>query len=108
MKRTGIGASVGALVSAVLTLGCCLPVGLLGAVGAAGLATVLAPLRPWLMILAAALLVVGVFQVRAGIRCGARHSRLGMILLVIAAALLVLLMVFPQAVAGWLADLGGK
>ena len=40
MKRTGIGASVGALVSAALTLGCCLPVGVLGAMGAAGLATV--------------------------------------------------------------------
>jgi hypothetical protein len=31
-----------------------------------------------------------------------------MILLVIAAALFVLLAVFPQAVAGWLADLGGR
>ena len=103
-----MGASLGALVSAALTLGCCLPVGLLGAMGATGLATVLAPLRPWLMILAAALLVVGAFQVRAGLRCRARYSRAGMILLVIAAALFVLLLVFPQAVAGWLADLRGR
>ncbi len=41
-------ASLGAMVSSLLTLGCCLPLPFLGAAGLAGASVFLSAARPWL------------------------------------------------------------
>jgi hypothetical protein len=108
MKKSGIIASLAALVSAVATLGCCLPLGFLAAIGAAGAAAYLQGLRSWLLPVAVVLLGVGFYQVRNGLRCGLRQSRIGLVLLVLATTVVFFVGLFPQVIAGVLAGLGGK
>jgi hypothetical protein len=57
------GVSVGAVVSSLLTLGCCLPLPFLGAAGLAGASVFLAGARPWMLGISIVLLVWGFFQV---------------------------------------------
>lgn len=99
--------SVGAAVASLLTLACCLPVGILAGFGLAGAAVLLTGARPWLGGLSVILLGVGFYQVRRGMRCGARPSVVSMFLLGLAAVIVVLAILFPQVIAGWLADWGG-
>ena len=106
MKRTG-GLAVSAIVSSLLTLACCLPLGFVGAAGVATLAVVFASLRPWLLVLSALFLVAGSVQAYRGNRCGVKPSRANLILLGIAFVILLMVVAFPQLVAGWLADLSG-
>jgi hypothetical protein len=47
----GISASLGAIVSSLATMGCCLPLGFAGALGAAGASVFLQRFRPWLLAL---------------------------------------------------------
>lgn len=108
MKRSGIGASLGALMSALATLTCCLPLGFFVGLGAAGAAVYLQSLRPWMLLIAVGLLGVGFYQVRRGLRCGVRQSRIGLVLLAFATVVVLFIALFPQVVAGVLADLGGK
>lgn len=63
------GASIGAILASLLTLGCCLPLAFLGAAGVAGASVFLAGARPWLLGLSIVLLAWGFFQVRRGLRC---------------------------------------
>lgn len=98
-------ASLGAMVSSLLTLGCCLPLPFLGAAGIAGASVFLSAARPWLLGLSAILLGLGFFQVYRGTKCRARQSRIALIFLGIAAVLVVLLLLFPQVLAGLLADI---
>ena len=63
------GASVGAMLASLLTLGCCLPLPFLGAAGLAGASVILAGARPWLLGISVLLLGAGFFQVYRGIRC---------------------------------------
>ena len=96
-------APVGAIVSALATLACCLPLGIAGAVGALGLSGVLAQLQPWFVGLAVILLGVGVFQLYRRNSCQ-RRSRLSLILLALSAIVIVAVLVFPQIVAELMAD----
>ena len=108
MKRTGIPAALAAMVSSLITLGCCLPVGFLGAFGLAGLAVFVSGARTWLLAGSAVLLGVGFWQTFRAARCGARASRTGFLLLCVAALVLVMVALFPQTVAGWIADLSAR
>lgn len=109
MKRwTGATAPVAAIVSAVATIGCCLPLGFLGAVGAAGAGVLFTSLRPWLLGLSVVLLSFGFFQYFRGAQCGLKRSTVTVVLLWIATLVVLLLALFPQPVASFLADrLGG-
>ncbi len=109
MKRwTGAAAPVAAIVSAVATIGCCLPLGFLGALGAAGGGVLFTSLRPWLLGLSVVLLGFGFFQYFRGAQCGLKRSRVAVVLLWVATLLVLLLALFPQPVASFLADrLGG-
>jgi hypothetical protein len=100
--------SVGAIVAALLTLGCCLPIAFLGAAGVAGASVFFASARPWLLGLSIILLGVGFFQVYRGMRCRARQNKTSIALLSLATIVVVLLLLFPQAIASVLADLSGK
>lgn|SRR5487761_268084 len=91
------------MVAALATLGCCLPFGFLAALGAGGAGAYFANLRPWLLALSVIFLGLGFYQQYRGVRCGLRRSRLSMILLWTAAVIVVLVIVFPQLLAGLLA-----
>jgi len=101
-------ASLGAMVTSLLTLGCCLPLPFLGAAGLAGTSVVLSAARPWLLGLSVILLGVGFFQVYRGMKCRARQSRIALVLLGVAAVLVVFLLFFPQVLAGLLAGISGQ
>jgi hypothetical protein len=102
------GASVAAVLSSLLTLGCCLPLPFLGAAGVAGASVLLAGARPWLLGLSIILLGLGFFQVYRGMRCRARQSKTAIALLALATVVVVLLLLFPQVIAGVLADISSR
>jgi hypothetical protein len=101
------GASVGAILSSLLTLGCCLPLPFWGAAGVAGASVLLAGARPWLLGLSIILLGLGFFQVYRGVRCRTRQSKTAIVMLGFATLVVVLLLLFPQAIASVLADISG-
>ena len=101
-------ASLGAMVSSLLTLGCCLPLPFLGAAGLAGASVFLSVARPWFLGLSVVLLGVGFFQVYRGMKCRARQNRIAVVLLGLAAVLVVFLLFFPQVLAGLLADISSR
>jgi hypothetical protein len=101
------GASVGAILSSLLSLSCCLPLPFLGAAGVAGASVFLASARPWLLSLSIILLGLGFFQVYRGMRCRARQSKTATALLTLATIVVVLLLLFPQVIASVLADISG-
>jgi hypothetical protein len=103
-----IVASLGAMVSSLLTLACCLPLPVLGAAGLAGASVFLSAARPWLLGLSVILLGAGFFQVYRGMKCRARQNKIALVLLGLAAVLVVLLLFFPQVLAGLLADISSQ
>jgi hypothetical protein len=102
------GASVAAVLSSLLTLGCCLPLPFLGAAGAAGASVFLAGARPWLLGLSIILLGLGFFHVYRGMHCRARQSKTAIALLALATVVVVLLLLFPQVIASVLADISSR
>jgi hypothetical protein len=94
-------AAIGSLIAAT---SCCLPLGaVLGAVGLAGATAFLAAWRPYLMGLSVLMLGVGFFQTYRARQCRVKPNALSVVLLWSVALLTVLLLGFPQVVAGWLA-----
>ena len=100
------GASIAAIISSLLTLGCCLPLPFLGAAGIAGVSVFFAGARPWFLGLSAVLIAAGFWQLYRGMRCRLRQSRTTIVLLVMATVALVALLLFPQAIASLLANIG--
>ncbi|MGH9508864.1 MAG: hypothetical protein ACRD2Q_02380 [Terriglobales bacterium] len=105
--KQGTMATTAAVVSSVLALSCCLPLGFLGAAGAAGAAVYFKSAQPWLLVLAAGFLCLGFYQTYRPASCGIERSRMGVILLWAATVLVAVIAFFPQVIAGWLADLLG-
>lgn len=101
------GASLGAMVTSLLTLACCLPLPFLGAAGIAGASVFLVGARPWLLGISVVLLAAGFFQVYRGMRCRTGQSKAAIALLGLATMVVVLLLLFPQAIASILADISG-
>jgi hypothetical protein len=101
------GTSLGAMITSLVTLGCCLPLPFLGAAGVAGASVFLAGARPWLLGLSIVLLGAGFFQVYLGMRCRSRQSKTAIALLGLATLVVVLLLLFPQVIASVLADISG-
>jgi hypothetical protein len=102
------GASLGAMLTSLLTLGCCLPLPFLGAAGIAGASVFLTGARPWLLGLSIILLGLGFFQVYRGMRCRTRQSKTSIALLGLATLVVVLLLLFPQTIASVLADISSR
>ena len=97
--------SIAALGSLVAATSCCLPAGtFLAAAGAASLARIIAPLRPWLIGISIAALIVGFIQAYRRPQCSIRRNPVSIGLLWLSAAVVLLMLLFPQAVAGFLAD----
>ena len=105
MKHGEKLAPVAAVVSAISCVACCLPFGLAAAAGTAGLGVILAPLRPYLMAASGALILFGLWQLyRRGPVCE-RRSRTSIVVFWTCAAIVAAMMLAPQIVANFLADL---
>lgn len=104
MKAVERAAPAAAILAALSALVCCLPFGLIGALGLASLGVWIAPLRPWLLGVAILLLLLGFWQIyRRGNQCGTKRSPISVALLWLALAVVVLITIFPQLIANWLA-----
>ena len=98
-------ASLGAILTSLLTLGCCLPLPFLGAAGIAGASVFFAKARPWLLGISVVLIGAGFFQVYRGMRCRTRQSKTAIVCLGLAALIVVLVLLFPQIIASAIADM---
>jgi hypothetical protein len=103
-QGSGISASLGAIISSLATMGCCLPLGFAGALGAAGASAFVQKFRPWLLALSIVLLGVGFWQQRRAKLCPVKRSYLSAVLLWTAVVLVAGMIVFPQEIAGFIAD----
>ncbi|HEV1994450.1 MAG TPA: hypothetical protein VGR03_08970 [Candidatus Acidoferrum sp.] len=103
-QSSGISASLGAIVSSLATMGCCLPLGFAGALGAVGASAFLQRFRPWLLAFSVVLLGIGFWQQRRARLCAVKRSYLSAVLLWTAVVLVVAMIVFPQEIAGFIAD----
>ncbi|HXN23769.1 MAG TPA: hypothetical protein VOA41_13610 [Candidatus Dormibacteraeota bacterium] len=101
---TGISASLVAALSSLATIGCCLPLGFAAALGAAGASAFLTILRPWLLALSVVLLGIGFWQQRRARLCAVRGRLLGSVLLWSAVVVVLGMILFPQQIAGFMAD----
>lgn len=99
------GASLGAIVTSLLTLSCCLPLPFLGAAGIAGAALFFAKGRLWLLGISVVLIGTGFFQVYRGLRCRTPQNKTAIAFLGLATLVVVLLLLFPQIIASALADI---
>lgn len=101
---TGISASLVAILSSVATISCCLPLGFAAALGAGAASAFFTTLRPWLLGLSVVLLGLGFWQQRRAKQCAVRGRLLGSVLLWAALVVVVGMILFPQQIAGFIAD----
>jgi hypothetical protein len=105
MKQgTGISASLTAIMAAVATIGCCLPLGFAGAVGVGLASAFFTTLRPWLLGLSVVLISLGFWQQYRAKKCAVRGRWIGNVLLWAALVVVVGMILFPQQIAGVIAD----
>jgi len=102
-RRTML-ASVGALASVIAASSCCLPLlPFVAAASLAGSSALLATLRPYLLGSSVLLIGYGFYQARRAKQCKRRPSVASTILLWSSTAIVAVMILFPQAVAGLLA-----
>jgi hypothetical protein len=108
-ERGAIVSSIAALGGVLAAMSCCLPLGtFVAAAGAAGAARALAPMRPWLIALSILLLAIGFIRTYRRRECSVGRSPFSVALLWISAVLVLSMLLFPQAIAGFLADRSAK
>jgi hypothetical protein len=104
-KRT-IVASLAALGSVVLASSCCLPLlPFLFAAGAAGTSAFFVKVRPFLLAASVLLVAFGFYQRWRAKQCNCQPNLLSTILLWSSAVVVVVFILFPQAIANLLANL---
>jgi hypothetical protein len=103
-QGTGIAASLGAVLSSVATISCCLPLGFAAALGAGAASAVFTTLRPWFLGLSVVLLGFGFWQQYRAKQCAVRGRLLGNVLLWAALVVVLGMILFPQQIAGFIAD----
>lgn len=101
---TGISASLMAMLSSVATISCCLPLGFAAALGAGAASAFFTTLRPWLLGLSVVLLGFGFWQQHRAKQCAVRGRLLGNVLLWAALVVVLGMILFPQQIAGFMAD----
>jgi hypothetical protein len=103
-RARGISVSVAAILSSITTIGCCLPAGFAAALGAGAASVFLTTLRPWLLGLSVVLIGVGFWQQHRAKQCALRGRWVGSVLLWAAVVVMAGMILFPQEVAGFIAD----
>lgn len=104
MKHAERVTPIAAVTSALATLLCCLPIAFATAAATASMAAVVSELRPWLLGVSVVLVVIGFVQVYRRKACE-RRNPVTLALLWISAAIVAIVILFPQAIAGVIADL---
>lgn len=104
MKHAERVTPIAAATSALATLLCCLPIAFATAAATASVAAVVGQLRPWLLGASVVLVVIGFVQVYRRKSCERRNT-VTLALLWISAAIVAIVILFPQAIAGVIADL---
>ena len=105
MKQSaGISAGLSAIVSSLATMTCCLPLGFAAALGAGAASAFFAALRPWLLGLSVAMLGLGFWQQHRAKQCAVRGRLVGKVLLWAAVIVVLGMILFPQQIAGFIAD----
>ena len=94
---------VAAVMAALSTLACCLPLGVLGAVGLAGLSVWAQSFRGWFLGFAIILLIAGFIQLYVRRNQCQKRSPLSIALFWSAAIVVLLLILFPQVIASLIA-----
>jgi hypothetical protein len=105
MKHSEKIAPVAAVIGALSTIACCLPLGIAAAAGAAGLGVLVESLRPWLLVSSAAMLAIGFIQLYRSRQACQRRSRASVAIFWFSAIVVLAALVFPQTLASVLADL---
>ncbi|MGB7281526.1 MAG: hypothetical protein WBE13_04615 [Candidatus Acidiferrum sp.] len=109
MKQgAGISASVGAILTSLAAVSCCLPLGFAAALGVGAASAFFAALRPWLLALAVALIGFGFWQQYRAKQCAVRGRLVGKVLLWAAVVVVVAMVLFPQEIAGLIAGGYGR
>jgi len=107
-QGTGISASLTAILSSFAALSCCLPFGFAVALGTGAASAFFTTLRPWLLGISVVLIGFGFWQQRRATQCSVRGRKVGQVLLWWAVVVVVAMILFPQQIAGFLADhIGG-
>jgi len=101
---TGLSASLAAIVSSIATMACCVPLGFAAALGAAGASAFFLRFRPWFLVISVALIAVGFWQQRRARQCAVKSRYVAQVLLWTAVAIVLAMILFPQQIAGFLAD----
>ncbi len=101
---TSLSVSLAAIVSSLATMACCVPLGFVAAIGAAGASAFVLRFRPWFLVFSIALVGVGFWQQRRAKQCGVKDRLIGQLLLWTAVAIVLAMILFPQQIAGFLAD----
>jgi len=104
MKHGERVAPVMAAVTSLATIACCLPVGFAAAAVTASLSMAVAAYQPWLLGASVVLLLVGGVQVRQTQRACGTRAYSSLIVFGISAVIVVLVVLFPEVIAGLLAD----
>lgn len=105
MKQgTGISASVVAILGSLATITCCLPFGFAAALGAGAASAFFVRFRAWLLGLSVLLLGVGFWQQYRAKQCAVRGRIVGTVLLWAAVVVVLGMILFPQQIAGFIAD----
>jgi hypothetical protein len=92
------------MASSIATIACCLPISFAAAIGAAGASAFVLRLRPWLLVLSVALLGFGFWQQRRAKLCAVKGRLVGQLLLWVGVAIVLGMILFPQQIAGFIAD----
>ena len=104
MKHAEKVAPAMAAVTSLATIACCLPIGFAAAALTASLSMAVAAYQSWLLGASVLLLVIGALQLRQTEKACGRRSYSSVIVFGLAAAIVGLVVVFPQVIAGLLAD----
>ena len=93
-----------AVLSAVATLACCLPVAFAAAAATASLGVVAAEYRSWLIGLSGGLLAVAFVQMSRSARVCGRRSAASTVIFCVSLGIVLIVVLFPQLVAALVAD----
>jgi hypothetical protein len=96
-------ASASAVLSALATLACCMPMSFAAAAGLAGVGMSLSRYRPWLLGASVVMLAVGFIQHYRAPQCDRNRARWSSAILWAAAAIVLTNLIFPQWIAGLMA-----
>lgn len=103
MKLLEKGAPTAAVVAALSTLACCVPLGFLGAVGLASLSVWAQQFRPWLLTASVVFLCVGLVQLYFRKSTCTKRSTASLVFFWTAVVVVILVILFPQVIAGLIA-----